>query len=97
MPLIPGQEIRLARWDNKTGKLLVSANWKNEGVSLQSLDPDKGVPQPFQPALDFIAPGSMGPISVGFFSISNDGDLLVYSQENLNGIIWLLKATNGVF
>ena len=96
-PLLPGQEIRHVRWDNKTGRLLVCANWDQGGVSLQSIDTDSGARQPFQPELDFIAPGSSGPISVGFFSISNDGELLVYSQENLNGIIWLLKSENGDF
>jgi Tol biopolymer transport system component len=80
------------RWDRTTGALLVSGSWQTDRCTLWTVSPEDGTAEPVEPRVDF------GPWDVfGQFDVSSDGRLLVYSQQELKGDIWVLEAEDGVY
>jgi Tol biopolymer transport system component len=87
-----GANIQQLRWDRRTGEILVSGSWGEDKFSLHAVSPKNHLSRPFLPAIDFGGGGS-----AGFFDISADGKWLVFAREDVNGHIWLLKATGSSF
>jgi eukaryotic-like serine/threonine-protein kinase len=75
------------RWDWGSGDLLVSGLWGEDRVTLRRVSSETGASRPFQPEVVFGAKQT-----VGIFDTSRDGRWLVFSRENVDGDIWLLKA-----
>jgi hypothetical protein len=87
-----GANAEWVMWDAKTGDLLVSGTWGISKVALCRVSLSTGSPSPFVPEIDF-----GGARSHGLFRVSADGNWLVYTREEIDGHIWMLKANSGTF
>ena len=90
--LTRGLEVTRVRWDAKTGSILAAATNGGSRRSLWEVSPETGavVPSEFDVVL-----GSAR--TAGIFDVSADGSLLVFSQENLTGDIWVSDGPPGLF
>jgi Tol biopolymer transport system component/predicted Ser/Thr protein kinase len=88
-----GADGRWMKWDRSAGVILMSAGNGRRRVSLYQVTPAMGVPQPFQPDVEF------GGIDAwGVFDVSADGSILIFSRTiSQTGHIWTLEALKGAF
>jgi TolB protein len=93
--LTKGSGVRSLRWNYADGSLWVSGTWEGSTVALRRLDPSTGESAALDPPLFFGRPDEAD--VVGDFDLSRDGRLLVFSQEETRGDIWLLEGTRGSF
>lgn len=90
-----GADVRLLRWDYRTGDLIVSGSWGEDRIGLRRVSLETGTPTPYRPPVDF--GGTKASKAYGFFDISADGKWLVLAREDASGHVWLLRATSTLF
>ena len=90
--LAKGIQAMWLRWIGSSEELLISAQWDKRRMGLWTLDPKTGNRRPFPAGVDFGGPNAMA-----FFDISWDGNLLLYSREDVKGGLWMLSARSKPF
>jgi len=90
--LTDGVDATRIRWDTVTGTILASATCGEENRSLWAVSPETGAAVPFEPAVEFGTERAYG-----LFDLSQEGRLLVFSQENLTGDIWVSEGPPGTY
>jgi dipeptidyl aminopeptidase/acylaminoacyl peptidase len=90
--LVEGIQAMWLRWFGNTGELMVSAQWGGSSMGLWIFNPKTKNRRPFPEAVDF-----GGPHAMAFFDVSSDGNLLLYSREDIKGDLWLLSARSKTF
>jgi Tol biopolymer transport system component len=90
--LTDGADVVRVRWDHSVGGMIASGSWGTERYELRRISPSGGQPEPFDPEI-VMGTGQESAL----FSISFDGNILVYSRENIKGNIWILEGKEGDF
>jgi len=90
--LAEGINAMRVRWFGDSGELLVSARWGGGRIALWIYNPAANDRRPFPDVLDF-----GGPRAMAFFDVSADGNLLLYSKEDIKVDLWLLTAGSKFF
>ncbi len=83
----------LVRWEPASGAILVSGTWGEDRISLRRAFPDVRVPIPLSPPVVF---GSLE-FRMATFDVSLNGQLLIFSHEDVKGDIWVLKASKRMY
>jgi Tol biopolymer transport system component len=90
--LTDGVDAARIRWDAATGMILASATCGEERRSLWAVSPETGKAELFEPAVVFGTERAYG-----LFDLSQEGRLLVFSQENLSGDVWVSEGPPGTY
>ena len=89
--LTEGMDVTLIRWDASTGMIFAAATGE-ESRSLWTVSPETREVAPFEPAVVFGTDRA-----IGFFDLSQEGRMLVFSRENLAGDIWVSEGPPGLY
>lgn len=87
-----GAGAKRIRWDAYAGSLLVSGTWGTGECSLRRVPIGGGPPAALEPPVLF---GRM--TAPGYFDVSLDGHILVYSREEIRGNVWVQEARTGTY
>jgi Tol biopolymer transport system component/serine/threonine protein kinase len=90
--LTRGAAAQRVRWDASRGDLLVCGSWGQGRYSLRRVSVPDGRVVPLEPPVDL---GLVG--SPPYFDISDDGQLLAFTREEMKGEIWLLETREGKY
>lgn len=87
-----GAQAMQVRWSSDPGVLMVSGVWDGAQVQLRTVNIASGRTAPFEPAPIF-----GGEDAFGHFSVSNDGSIVVYTEQPATGDIWVLETSRRRF
>jgi hypothetical protein len=90
-PLTEGADPFVVRWLS-TGQILLLASWGTDTLEVRVVDPETGETGPLPHGT---ASGSF--TEIRFFDASADGRWIVFVEDERQGDIWLLEATEGSF
>ena len=87
-----GAQAMQVRWSSDPRTLMVSGVWDGARVQLRTVNVASGRTAPFTPA-----PAFGGEDAFGHFSVSQDGSIVVYSEQPEFGDIWVLETSRRRF
>jgi Tol biopolymer transport system component len=90
-PLTEGAHPFAVRW-LPTGQILLLGSWGTDALEVRVVDPATGEAEPLPHGA---ASGSFREIR--FFDVSADGRWIVFVEDDRQGDVWLLEATEGSF